>query len=106
MIDNLRETIERTEEMNMNENFKILMNLTKSILEKEYKDYFNGYLFVLANLGGGTSVRYKDVQSKVIGVINSSRQVANQLNEYFDSDVSLANSLIDYIIDDIKQEPS
>ncbi|ACL77466.1 hypothetical protein [Ruminiclostridium cellulolyticum] len=91
----------------MNENFKTLMNLTKATLEQEYKDYSNGYLFVLANLiDGGTSVRYIEVQSKVIDVIKSSRQVANQLNEYFDSDASLANSLIDYIIDDIAIDAS
>lgn len=86
----------------MNVNFEILMNLAKATLEQEYKDYCGGYLFILANLtNGGTSVRYIEVQSKVIDVIKRSPQVANQLNEYFDSDASLANSLIDYIIDGI-----
>jgi len=86
----------------MNVNFEILMDLAKATLEKEYKDYCGGYLFILPNLTNGvTSVRYIEVQSKIIDVIKCSRQVANQLNEYYDSDASLANSLIDYIIEDI-----
>lgn len=86
----------------MNKNFEILMDLTKESLEQEFKDYYKGYIFVLSHLiNGGTSVRYIDVQSKVIDVIRSSRQIANQLNEYFDSDASLANELIDCIIENI-----
>lgn len=82
----------------MNKNFTILMDFAKATLEQEYKDYYGGYQFVLANLiDGGVSVRYVEVQNKVIDVIKRNRQTADQLNEYYDSDASLANDLIDYI---------
>lgn len=86
----------------MNSNFTILIDLTKATLAQEYKDYDGGYSCVLANLLNGlTSVRYVDLQNRVMDVIKSNREVGNQLNEYFDSDASLASSLIDYIIDGI-----
>ncbi|WP_018306367.1 hypothetical protein [Desulfitobacterium hafniense] len=82
----------------MNKNFTTLMGLAKATMEQTYKDYYGGYQFVLANLiDGGTSVRYAEVQSKVMDIIKSNRQIADQLNEYYDSDASLANGLIEYI---------
>lgn len=87
----------------MNSNFMVLMGATETALGQEYKDYCGGYAFVMTNLAdGSTSVRYVDVQSKVINVIRHNRQTANQLNDYFDSDIALANSLIDYLVENAK----
>lgn len=87
----------------MNSNFTHLMSAAKTALEREYKDYCGGYLSVILHLAdGATSVRYLDVQSVLIEVIKANRAAANQLNDYFDSDAALANSLIDYLLDSIK----
>lgn len=86
----------------MSKYFEILVGQTKETLEQEYKDYYGGYLFVLSNLDTyAPSVRYPEIQSKVMDVIKEKREIAKQLNEYYDSDYDLINDLIERIIDGI-----
>ena len=81
---------------------EILINLTKEKLDQEYKDYYGGYLFLLSNLETyAPSVRYPEIQSKVMDVIKVNQEIAKQLDEYYDSDYDLINDLIERIIEGI-----
>lgn len=87
----------------MDRNFTMLKSLVQVALEREYKDYYGGSSFVLTDLdGAATSVKYNDVQNKVAEVIKDNREIANRLNDYFDSDLSLANELIRMISEEAR----
>ena len=89
---------------NKKEVYGTLKEAALASLIPEYAEYYYGLKGVLERLGCyAPSVKYLDVQRSVLNVIANNRQMAESLNEYFDSDYMLANAIIDDIHEELSQ---
>lgn len=89
--------------MNKNiEIIEILVGLVKADFEIEYKDYLEGYKGAIEQLTcWGSGILRREMYNRILRIIDNNRPLADQLNEYFDSDFGLASLLLSQIKDEI-----